>query len=240
VSPQVATAFEAVAVAVTNLQNSDNDLHSTLRNAKPSVEQILVTDKAGRVIAALGDFEYQGVVTPNYFSEIHVGDPLNTGNPAQALFNAVGNRVTVGQNGIMEVLDPFGNDAAWIGAQADTLPITGAANNGAGLIRLTVTGHTLATGDTVPVQNVGGVPNATGLFTVTSVDANHVDLQKSVFVGTYTSGGVINRLLHITGAANNGSGLIRLTTAVAHTYVTGDEVNVVSVGGFRTPRGSGL
>ena len=109
-------------------------------------------------------------------------------------------------------------------------------NNGAGLIRLTVTAHTLATGDVVPVQNVGGVPNATGLFTVTSVDANHVDLQNSVFVGTYTSGGTINRLLHITGAANNGSGLIRITIA-AHGYVTGDEVNIVSVGGVPNATG---
>jgi hypothetical protein len=175
--------------------------------------------------------------TANYFSEIHVGDPLNTGNPAQALFNAANGRVTIGQNGIVEILDPFGSDAAWIGAQADTLPVTGAANNGSGLIRLTVTAHTLTTGDIVPVMNVGGVPNATGLFTVTSIDANHVDLQNSVFVGLYTSGGTINRLLHLAGAANNGAGLIRLQTSAAHTYETGDKVNVLSVGGVPNAMG---
>ena len=237
VAPAAATALEATAVALQNVQSSLNSLHAASRHNLPSIEQLYVTDNTGKVLAALGDFEYQGVVTPNYFSELHVGDPLNTGNPAQALFNAVGNRVTIGQNGIVEVLDPFGNDAAWIGAQADTLAVTGAANNGTGLIRLTVTGHTLATGDSAPVANVGGVPNATGIFTVTSIDANHVDLQNSVFSGAYTGGGTINRLLHITGAVNNGSGLIRIQAAVSHGYLTGDEVNVLSVGGVPNATG---
>ena len=236
VPSQVASAFEATAVDLQNIKSSLDDIHSTLRNNAPSVQQILVTDATGRTIAAIGDFDYQGVITPNYFSEIHVGDPLNTGNPAQALFNAVGNRVTVGQNGIVEVLDPFGNDAAWIGAQADVLPVTGASNNGSGLIRLTVVGHTLSTGDSVPVQGVGGVPNTTGIFTVTNIGANTIDLQNSVFTGSYTSGGTVNRILHITGAAN-AAGLIRIQTAVAHTYVSGDEVNIVNVGGVPNATG---
>jgi hypothetical protein len=235
VNPQVASALESTAADLTNVQASLNAIHAALRSS-PSIQQLYVTDNTGKVIAAIGDFAYKGVVTPNYFSEIHVGDTLGTGNPAQALFNAAGDRVTIGQNGIVEVLDPFGNDAAWIGAQADTLPVTGAADNGGGLIRLTVTGHTLATGDSVQIVNVGGMPNATGIFIVTNVDANHVDLQNSVFVGTYTSGGTVNRILHVTGAANNGSGLIRITIT-AHGYVTGDEVNILNVGGVPNATG---
>jgi hypothetical protein len=230
VAPQVATAFEAGAAAFSNVQGSLNKLWSTLQQNTQSVQQFLVTDNTGKVLAALGDFEYNGVVTPNYFSEIHVGDPLNTGDPSQALFNAANGKVTIGQNGAIDVLDPFGGDAAWIGAQADTEPVTGAVDNGSGLIRLTITSHTYSTGDTPTFKDVGGVPNATGIFTVTSVDANHVDLQNSVFVGTYTSGGTGTRILHLTGAANNGSGLIRIQTAVAHTYETGDKVNIPSPG----------
>jgi hypothetical protein len=237
VSGDTSKAFDDTATAVKNHDAAISKIFSILRQTNPSVTEVLVTDETtGKVIAKLGDFIFNGVTTANYFSEIHVGDPLNTGNPTQALLNAAGGRVTVGQNGIMEVLDPFGKDAALIGALADTLPVTGAVDNGSGLIRLTVTGHTLLTGDVVPVMNVGGVLNATGIFTVTVFDANHVDLQNSVFVGTYTSGGTINRLLHITGAADNGSGLIRLTIT-AHGYVTGDEVNVLSVGGVPNATG---
>lgn len=235
-SPQMQVALEATAQALTNLDASTMAIHASQRQPQ-SIEQILVTDNTGKILAQIGDFEYKGVVTPNYFSEIHVGDPLGTGNPAQALFNAAGGRVTIGQNGIVQILDPFGADAAWIGAQADTLPVTGAADNGSGLIRLTVVGHTLATGDTPTVMNVGGVPNATGIFTVTKIDADHIDLQNSVFVGAYTSGGTVNRILHIAGAANNGAGLIRIQTGVAHTYETGDKANVVAVGGVPNAAG---
>jgi hypothetical protein len=71
--------------------------------------------------------------------------------------------------------------------------ITGAVNNGGGLIRLTVTAHGFTTGNKVTVANVGGVPNATGNWTVTVVSADVIDLQGSTFAGTYTSGGVATR-----------------------------------------------
>lgn len=69
--------------------------------------------------------------------------------------------------------------------------VTGAVNNGSGLIRLTVTAHGLLTGRVVVVDSVGGVPNAKGAWTVTVVDANTLDLQGSTFAGTYTSGGTV-------------------------------------------------
>jgi hypothetical protein len=67
--------------------------------------------------------------------------------------------------------------------------ITGAVDNGGGLIRLTSTTHGLVTGDTIYVASVGGVPNATGAWTVTVITANTFDLIASTFAGLYTSGG---------------------------------------------------
>lgn len=237
-----------LASAIRNFDAWLKKLQSTLQNQSPVVEKIAVVDSTGKVIAAIGDFIFNGVPSTNYFSEIHVGDPLNTGDPSQALFNAnTDGSVTVGQHGWLQVLDPFEADAAWIGTQFDVFTVTGAvagaASGTVNLIRLTVTGHTLLTGDVVQVREVVGVTSATdgtsnanGTWTVTKIDANHVDLQNSVFVGTYTSGGTIWRLLHVTGASNNGSGLIRLTV-LAHGYESGDAANVQSVGGVPNATG---
>jgi hypothetical protein len=68
--------------------------------------------------------------------------------------------------------------------------VTGAVNNGSGLIRLTVTAHGYTTGDRIAADSVGGVPNAQGSWIVTVIDANTIDLQGSTFAGTYTSGGI--------------------------------------------------
>jgi hypothetical protein len=230
---------EAIAGGFDSLSDSVLTLQKAARENAPAIETFTVTDEqTGRVLAVLGEYEYQGIVySGGYFSELHAGDPYGTGDPSLAILNVTTDgKVQVGQNGWIDVLDPFSESAAWIGTQADRLAVTGAVNNGSGLIRLTVTAHTLATGDSVRVWEVGGVPNATGVFTVTNIGANTIDLQNSVFVGTYTSGGYVNRLLHITGAANNGAGLIRLTI-VAHGYESGDKVNVASVGGV--PNASG-
>ncbi len=230
--------FQQSAVALEGLLQRVNALDSAARGSTPSIREILVTDAAGKVIGAIGEFIFQGVRTTNYFSEIHVGDPLGTGDPSQALFNAnTDGSVTIGQHGWLDVLDPYDGDAAWIGTQYDTQAVTGAiASPTTPLIRLTVTGHTLATGDVVRVLDVGGVPNATGIRTVTKINANTIDLQSTVFVGTYTSGGTVDRLMHVTGAVNNGSGLIRLTVT-AHAYESGDKVNVATVGGVTAATG---
>jgi hypothetical protein len=66
--------------------------------------------------------------------------------------------------------------------------ITGAANNGSGLIRLTVastTGYT--TGDRCSVSSVNGTTEANGVWTITVIDSTHVDLQGSTFVNTFSS-----------------------------------------------------
>jgi hypothetical protein len=75
--------------------------------------------------------------------------------------------------------------------------ITGAANNGGGLIRLTVGSTTgMTTNMPAVVLGVGGVPNANSPgydrpWLITVVDGTHVDLQGSTFAGAYTSGGAL-------------------------------------------------
>jgi hypothetical protein len=72
------------------------------------------------------------------------------------------------------------------------LVITGAANNGSGLIRITVASTaTLTTGDYKTLSAVGGVPNANGSWTITVINGTTFDLQGSTFGGSYTSGGVV-------------------------------------------------
>ncbi|MET3907100.1 hypothetical protein ABID59_001431 [Bradyrhizobium sp. S3.3.6] len=73
--------------------------------------------------------------------------------------------------------------------------VTGAANNGSGLVRLTVTASNttahMATGQTWFVNGLGGNPGSVNLlqWKITVVDSTHVDLQGSTFSGSYTSGG---------------------------------------------------
>jgi hypothetical protein len=55
--------------------------------------------------------------------------------------------------------------------------ITGAANNGSGLIRITATGHTFNTGERITVSGVGGTTEANGVNRrITVITANTFDL----------------------------------------------------------------
>ena len=234
--------FESVVNAVNNVQQA-------VATTGQSIDQIRLTNAAGELVAAIGDFLFDGKTYTNYFSELHVGSPLQKHNPGNALFNAnTDGSVVIGRHGWIDILDAFGKDAAWIGAQNDALAVTGAIDNGSGLIRLKVPGHSFVTGNTARVQNVGGifqppppgftpVNNATGDWTITVFDANYIDLDKSVFVGSYTSGGVIDRVLQIKSAVDNGSGLFRIETGTPHGYETGEKVDIQSLPG--APSGVG-
>ena len=69
--------------------------------------------------------------------------------------------------------------------------VSGASDNGSGLIRLTLnTTNGMITGQRVVVQEVGGVP-ANGGWVITVVSNTQIDLQASTFSGTYTSGGYV-------------------------------------------------
>jgi hypothetical protein len=70
--------------------------------------------------------------------------------------------------------------------------VTGAANNGAGAIRLTVPSTALySSGQVVCVYGVQGTTEANGGWPLTVVDATHVDLQGSTFSNGFTSPGLI-------------------------------------------------
>lgn len=84
-----------------------------------------------------------------------------------------------------------------------TKTITGAANNGSGLIRLTATAHGLVNGDGIAVWGVGGVTNANGSWIITGVSTNTVDLVGSTFSGTYTSGGTLSNRPMMYGVTVN-------------------------------------
>ncbi|MSR15351.1 MAG: hypothetical protein EXR86_12465 [Gammaproteobacteria bacterium] len=67
--------------------------------------------------------------------------------------------------------------------------ITGAANNGAGLVRITSVVHGYADLNYVLVYDVGGTTEANGLWRISGVTANTFDLEGSVFANAYTAGG---------------------------------------------------
>jgi hypothetical protein len=71
--------------------------------------------------------------------------------------------------------------------------VSGAVDNGSGLIRLTVTSTAaMTTGDIRSVSAVTGTTEANGRWTITVVDGTHIDLQGSTFVNAYVSAGVVS------------------------------------------------
>lgn len=88
--------------------------------------------------------------------------------------------------------------------------ITGAANN-AGAIQLTTLSPSgWSTGDIIKVASVGGVPNATGTWTITVNSATQFTLQGSTFAGAYTSGGyaTYGNILEAAIDTTTGDGLV--------------------------------
>jgi hypothetical protein len=204
--------------------------------------EVVVKDNSGNIVAELGVFV--GNDSNTYFgmwaSNLYVG---GIGPESAPLFSN-GQVVVLGKNGQVFVQDPYSNIGAWLGTQSEaTQSVSGAVSDG-GLIKLTVTAHGYRNGDWVNVASVGGVPNATGQWLISVIDANHFDLLGSTFAGAYTSGGTAGRFFsggafstlavaagqRITNAVNNGSGLVRLTIT-AHGYSTGYGVVTTNVGG---------
>lgn len=119
--------------------------------------------------------------------------------------------VPEGAEGIIEVVnsgvvrklgfDDFGDwkigqdvltELAAISASGKT--ITGAANNGSGLIRITAAAHGYTTGERVEIAAVVGTVEANGKWIVTVIDVDTFDLDDSAFVSAYTSGGTATLL----------------------------------------------
>lgn len=240
VTPQT---VQSLITDLINIQTQVNRLLSASQ-VSPSVNKIFVVNGSGQVVAAFGTVEYEGVSWTNFLSELHAGTPLEPNNPNDAVFNAnADGSISIGNNGWVDIHDEFDGNAAWIGTQNDTLTITNAFNNGSNAIRLRVPAHPLATGNSCQVRNMNlfGVVNANGTWVVTKVDADHVDLQNSIWSGPFTPladppNGLptyeptIDRVLQIINATDNGSGHIRIRTNVAHGYDSGTQVNIPQPG----------
>lgn len=70
---------------------------------------------------------------------------------------------------------------------AVTTPITGAVNNGSGLIRITAVAHGLANGDRVHICNVLGTVEANGTWEIANVTTDTFDLVDSTFTNTFAT-----------------------------------------------------
>lgn len=118
------------------------------------------------------------------------------------------------------------------------LTITGAANNGSGLIRLTVgSTATFSTGQKKIVADVQGTTEANGPWTITVVDSTHIDLQGSAFANAYVSGGTIGASLEEitlgTGLAMSGNVLSAMPPGYLYGLTiannTGDATNDIDI-----------
>ncbi|MFA6267860.1 MAG: hypothetical protein WC670_19355 [Pseudolabrys sp.] len=114
---------------------------------------------------------------------------------------------SIGQNGQWSLLNISGEFLASLARPGVTLEqldpiapgalsVTGAANNGAGLIRLTLSALSSANFDIhgqnfIVVQGVTGTTEANGTWPFTIIDATHIDLVGSAFANAYVSGGAI-------------------------------------------------
>lgn len=82
---------------------------------------------------------------------------------------------------IHAVLFAMGEEATYCTA------ITGAANNGAGLIRITAVAHGLANGDRVHICNVLGTTEANGTWEIANVTTDTFDLLESAFTNAFAA-----------------------------------------------------
>jgi hypothetical protein len=109
-------------------------------------------------------------------------------------------------------------------------------SNVGGKVNINVVSHNFETGDMVTVADIVGTEEALGTWIVTKVDDDNVILQGSVYATTYTSGGYIVgagpfTTHDITACADNGAGLIRVTTESDHNFTTGNHVAIEGIVG---------
>lgn len=125
------------------------------------------------------------------------------------------------------------------GAEFAGLPVTNVINSPTtpGLCRVTVTGHGMTTGQSCYITSVQGATEAIGSWTPTIIDANTLDLPGSVYGAAYSALGRCIPIWTVAGAANNGSGLIRITTTQNHNLATGAQAFFQNVGGVPDANG---
>ena len=74
--------------------------------------------------------------------------------------------------------------------KTNAIVITGAADNGSGLVRLTSVGHGFASNDIIPINDIVGTTEANGTWKITVITDDTFDLIGSVFANAYVSGGL--------------------------------------------------
>jgi hypothetical protein len=92
--------------------------------------------------------------------------------------------------------------------------ITGAADNGSGLVRITSTAHGFTSGDVITIAGVTGTTEANGTWTITVIGPNTFDLVGSAFVNAYVSGGTASS---VPGSKATATVLSRLPAEVVGT-----------------------
>lgn len=102
--------------------------------------------------------------------------------------------------------------AILVPSNPSSIAVTGAANNGAGLIRLAITSSaTYTTGNEVTVANVQGTTEANGSWIATVIDGTHIDLQGSTFTNVYTTGGTVIGMAAVAALPSDYLGFVRVT-----------------------------
>ena len=91
-----------------------------------------------------------------------------------------------------------GNPASLGKFSITVITITGAADNGSGLVRITSVAHGFVTGDIVVNRGIVGTTEANGRFTVTKITNDTYDLQGSTFANAYVSDGTASLLVKLT------------------------------------------
>lgn len=125
--------------------------------------------------------------------------------------------------------------------------VTGAADNGAGAIRLAVAStRGIWSGSSMTVAGVTGTTEANGTWVVTVINSTHVDLVGSTFTNAYISGGTTSDSSGYMRIISNGSYVVEATKAitgatkanpavlhiVGHGYAIGDWINIAAMGGM--------
>lgn len=144
--------------------------------AKSNLIQAVADPANNLILWTYRDIAYAG---ERFSKALVYNTQVNRWSPIQLIGSSIG---AIGRPGL--TLEALG--------AINGIDISGAANNGAGLIRLTVTSTTgWTTGDIKDVHEVGGTTEANGTWTVTVIDGTHIDLQASTFSNAYTSGGYV-------------------------------------------------
>lgn len=164
----------------------------------------------------------QGKITGNFFGDRSHAGTLS-GNLAvdgNFIFNTTGDGFRLLAGAISGCSNEF-SDANKGWSAFPTLTITNCANNGSGLIRVTIAGHRLATGTPVTISGVVGTTEANASWTITEISADTFDLQGSTFTNAYVSGGAL-----VSGdSLAIDLGPDTFTSSVTNSYVLETETN---------------